>query len=240
MFRFLISVVICSLLSVTTAAAAASSFTAIYSLARNDIKLGQVTDVFRLADDHYSLVSESRATGPLRLLLSGTIHLESRGSITDNNLAPSLYRRIRGDNPKKSDKVVFDWKAKQLTITHNNQVRQEPLSEGTQDNLSQIYSFLFLPALPERVVVPIANGKDVDEYRYIQYPSAPLATPAGKFDVVEYRREASPGQKAVSVWINRAAPHLPIQIRVIDDGVRMEQKLESIKPGVDAQKSSQN
>jgi hypothetical protein len=241
MFRFFLSAVIYSLASIATAApTAASNFTAVYSLARNGIELGQVTDVFRLTDDRYFLVSESRATGPLKLLLSGAIHLESHGTISNNNLAPSFYRRIRSDNPKKSDKVEFDWKAKQLTLTHNNQARQESLSAGTQDNLSQLYSFMFMTNLPEKLVVPIANGKDVDIYRYSQYSSVPLTTPAGKYDVVEYRREAGPGQKAVSVWINRDLPHLPIQVRVVDDGVRMEQKLTRIKPGVDAQRNTQN
>lgn len=207
-----------------------SSFTAVYSLARNGTDLGQVTDVFRRAGDRYSLVSESRATGPLKLLFSGTIHLESHGMISNNSLSPTLYRRLRSDNPKKSDQVEFDWKAMQLTLRHNGLVRQESLTAGTQDNLSQLYSFLYLPNLPETLAVPIANGKDVDIYHYHQYPAPAITTPSGTFDVVEYRRNAAAGQKAISVWVNRDLPHLPIQVRVVDDGVRMEQKLAQIKP----------
>jgi hypothetical protein len=206
----------------------ASSFTAVYSLARNGTDLGQVTDVFHRSGDHYSLVSESRATGPLRFILSGTNRLESQGTISNNSLAPTLYRRLRSDNPKKSDQVEFDWKAMQLTLKHKGLVRQESLRAGTQDNLSQLYSFLYLPNLPEALEVPVANGKDVDLYRYRQYPAAAISTSAGTFEVVEFRRDAAAGQKAISVWVNRDLPHLPVQIRVVDEGVRMEQTLSAL------------
>jgi hypothetical protein len=226
MIRLLLSLLISSLAAWAGAAPTpGSSFTAVYSLARNGIEMGQVTDIFGRAGERYSLVSESRATGPLKFILSGTNRLESHGMISNNNLAPTLYRRVRSDNPKKSDQVEFDWKAMLLTLRHNNLVRQETLSPGTQDNLSQLYSFLFLPSLPEKLVVPVANGKDVDIYRYNQYPAPAMTTPAGAFDVVEYRRDAAPGEKAISVWINRDLPHLPIQIRVVEGGVRVEQRL---------------
>ncbi len=232
MIRLLLSALILSLAACAGAAPTlGSAFTAVYSLARNGTELGQVTDVFRRTGERYSLVSESRATGPLRFLLSGTIHLESHGMISNNSLAPALYRRLRSDNSKKSDQVEFDWKAMQLTIKHNGLVSQAPLSAGTQDNLSQLYSFLYMPSLPASLAVPIANGKDVDVYRYSQYPAPAMTTPAGTFDVVEYRRDAAAGEKAVSVWVNRDLPHLPIQVRVVDDGVRVEQKLTQIKPG---------
>lgn len=208
------------------------SFTAIYSLARNGVELGQVTDTFRRAGERYSLVSESRATGPLKFVLSGTNRLESQGMISNSSLAPTLYRRLRSDNPKKTDQVEFDWKAMLLTLRHNSLVRQETMSPGTQDNLSQLYSFLYLPSLPDRIVVPVANGKDVDTYRYNQYPAPAMTTPAGTFEVVEYRRDATPGEKAISVWINRDLPHLPIQIRVVEGGVRVDQRLVVLtKPG---------
>ncbi|HYP68260.1 MAG TPA: DUF3108 domain-containing protein [Thiobacillaceae bacterium] len=232
MIRLLLSGLIFSLAHWASAASAAgSNFTAVYSLARNGIEMGQVTDAFRRTGERYSLVSESRAIGPLKLIVSGTNRLESQGFISNNNLAPTLYRRLRSDNPKKTDQVQFDWKAMQLTLRHNDLVRQEALSAGTQDNLSQLYSFLYLPGLPDKLVVPVANGKDVDTYRYSQYPSPPMTTPAGTFEVVEYRRDATLGQKAISVWISRDLPHLPIQIRVVEDGVRVEQKLAALTKG---------
>ena len=231
MTRFLLPGLMLALLTWTGAApAAGSDFTAVYSLARNGMEVAEVTDVFRKTAERYSLVSETRATGPLKFILSGTNRLESQGTIANNTLAPSMYRRVRSDNPKKTDQVEFDWKAMLLTLKHNTLVRQEPLAAGTQDNLSQLYSFLYLPSLPEHLSVPVANGKDVDVYRYKQYPASAMTTPAGTFAVVEYRRDAAADQKAISVWISRDPPHLPIQVRVTEDGVRVEQKLTQIKP----------
>lgn len=231
MIRLSLSILIFALAACASAASlAGSGFTATFSLARDGLDLGQVTDTFHRTGEHYSLVSESRATGPLKFILSGTNRLESQGMISHDNLAPTLYRRVRSDSSKKFDAVEFDWKAMVLTLKHNGVVRQAPLGAGTQDNLSQLYSFLYLPKLPETLTVPVANGKDVDIYHYRQYPATSISTPAGAFDVVEYRRDVAAGEKAISVWINRELPHLPIQIRVVDNGVRAEQRLTQIKP----------
>ena len=52
---------------------------AIYDMYRNGQKLGSVTEHFTRTGKQYQIVSETQATGPLRLLWPGTIRLESQG-----------------------------------------------------------------------------------------------------------------------------------------------------------------
>ncbi|MGO9445808.1 MAG: DUF3108 domain-containing protein [Thiobacillaceae bacterium] len=207
-----------------------SNFTAVYSMGRNGLEIGQVTDVFRLTGSHYVLVSESRATGPWKLLLPGSIRLESRGTVSNNSLEPSFYLHTRSDNSAKFDEAKLDWNTGEITLTHNGNVSQVKLAPGTEDNLSQLYVFLFMQTLPAQIVMPVVTGKHVDEYQYRQFPASALTTPAGKFDVVEYRRQGVTDEKAISVWVSRTVPHLPVQIRISEDGVSVEHRLISIKP----------
>jgi Protein of unknown function (DUF3108) len=211
------------------AQATLSGFTAVYSLGRNGLEIGQVTDVFRLSGSHYVLVSESRATGPWKLLIPGSIRLESQGTVSNNTLEPSFYLHTRSDNAAKFDEAKLDWNTGQITLTHNSTVSQAKLAPGTQDNLSQLYVFLFMQSLPAQLVMPVVTGKHVDEYHYSQFPASSLTTPAGKFDVVEYRRQALTDDKSISVWVSRGTPHLPVQIRITEDGVSVEHRLISIK-----------
>jgi hypothetical protein len=228
--QFLVTSILALVSAATAAAAFDAGFVAQYSAAYGGIKVGDVTDTVKIEANRYSIVSESRPTGLVKLLHPGVIHLESRGMIVDHMLQPALYLRIRSDDPKMNERVEFDWQRKTLAMTHKGALKHEPLPDGAQDSLSQAYSFLFLPTLPASVSVPIASSKNVIVYKYDEYPSAPVATRAGNLDVVEYRREPRPGDKDVSIWIKRDPPHFPVQIRIVDGKVSYEQKLTDITP----------
>jgi len=67
-----------SLFAATAQAAAPQQMSLVYDLYRNGHKLGQVTDTFTRNGTRYILTSETRASGPLKMLWPGTIRLEAR------------------------------------------------------------------------------------------------------------------------------------------------------------------
>ena len=75
MFKILL--LAASLFAATAQAAAPQQMNLVYDLYRNGHKLGQVTDTFIRTGNRYTLVSETRATGPLKMLWPGNIRLES-------------------------------------------------------------------------------------------------------------------------------------------------------------------
>jgi hypothetical protein len=70
------------------------------------------------------------------------------------------------------------------------------------------------------------SGRDLNDYRYAKSEGGNLQTPLGALATRQYQRiTQKPDEKAVTVWIAPARDNLPVQIRVSEDGVTLEQRL---------------
>ena len=199
----------------------------VYDLFRNGQRLGQVTDTFTRNGKHYTLVSETRASGPLALLWPGVIRLESRGELTRQGLLPTQFQHARSDAPHKLATARFDWKQRRVDFQYKGRSWQvNDLKSGAQDQLSQLYQMVFAPSLPADYALQVVSGRDVKDYRYARSNGGILKTPVGELDTQLYQRVAhAPDQKNVTMWIAPARQNLPVQVRVVDDGVTLEQRL---------------
>ena len=198
-----------------------------YDLYRNGQKLGQVTDTYVQTGRQYTLKSEMRATGPLKMLWPGSIRLESSGSVSPQGLRPTAFQHARSDAPEKLATVRLDWARRSIAYRYKGESWTAPdLKVGTQDQLSQLYQFMFTPKLPSDFSLQVVSGRDLKDYRYARSDGGALATPVGRFATQQYRRIVShPDDKVVTVWIAPARGNLPVRIRVVEDGVTLEQRL---------------
>lgn len=222
------------LLCASAAYASPQRMEAVYDLYRNGQKLGSVTDQFTRTGKNYQIVSETRATGTLKMLWPGTIRLESRGEVLRTGLRPLSFTHARSDKPNKTAQAVLDWAKRTIRFQYKGEERQENgLRDNTQDALSQLYQFTFLPRLPPNYSLDVVSGKNRNDYRYAQRDAGKLDVPAGQFAVREFSRILSPDDdKAVTVWVAPARNNFPVQIRVVEDGATLEQRLVrlTIKP----------
>lgn len=204
----------------------------VYDLYRNGHKLGQVTDTFTRTGTRYTLVSETRATGPLKALWPGNIRLESTGEVTRKGLRPTQFQHARSDAPHKLATARLDWKQGLIAWQYKGEKwEQNGLQAGTQDQLSQMYQFMFLPALPTELAQQVVSGKNVNDYRYSRRDGGTLQVPAGEFVTQAFERIRGPGDdKDITVWVAPARGNLPVQIRVTEDKVTLEQRLVSYTP----------
>ena len=216
-----------SLFSATVQAAAPQQMNLVYDLYRNGQKLGQVTDTFTRSGARYTLVSETRATGPLKLLWPGNIRLESIGAVTPQGLRPTQFQHARSDAPNKLATARLDWKQRSIAYQYKGESRQmSGLQNGTQDQLSQLYQFMFLPKPPVDYALQVVSGRDLNDYRYARSDGGSIQTPLGVLNTQQYQRiTEKPDEKAVTVWIAPARNNLPVQVRVSEDGVTLEQRL---------------
>ncbi len=199
----------------------------VYDLSRNGLKLGEVTDSFVRSGIRYTLVSTSRARGALARLWPGTIRLESRGRVTPEGLRPDAFSHARSDAPDKLAAARLDWDRQHIAWTYKGETREaNGLASGAQDQLSQLYQFMFLPALPADYRVQVVSGRDLNDYHYTGADGGTLDTPLGALATRRYERIAeAAGQKAVTVWVAPARGNLPVRVRVVEDGVTVEQHL---------------
>ena len=208
-------------------AAGPSQMNVVYDLYRNGIKLGQVTDTFTRNGTRYVLTSETRASGPLQMLWPGNIHLESTGVVTPKGLRPMQFQHARSDAPNKLATARLDWKQRTITYQYKGESRRgKGLQDGAQDQLSQLYQFMFAPGLPADYILQVVSGRDLNDYHYMRSDGGSIQTPLGAMATQQYQRiTQKPDEKAITVWVAPARNNLPVQIRVSEDGVTIEQRL---------------
>lgn len=208
-------------------AAGPSQMNVVYDLYRNGIKLGQVTDTFTRSGTRYVLISETRASGPLKMLWPGNIHLESTGVVTPKGLRPMQFQHARSDAPNKLATARLDWKQRNITYQYKGESRRvEGLQDGAQDQLSQLYQFMFAPGLPTDYILQVVSGRDLNDYHYMRSDGGSIQTPLGAMATQQYQRiTQKPDEKSITVWVAPARNNLPVQIRVSEDGVTIEQRL---------------
>ncbi|OJZ16315.1 MAG: hypothetical protein BGP21_05435 [Thiobacillus sp. 65-29] len=199
----------------------------VYDLTRNGLKLGEVSDSFVRNGTRYTLVSTSRVRGALARLWPGTIRLESRGSVTAQGLRPDAFSHARSDAPDKLATARLDWGEQRIAWTYKGETRAaDGLAPGAQDQLSQLYQFMFLPELPADYRLQVVSGRDLNDYHYASADGGTLETPLGALATRRYERVAEvAGQKSVTVWVAPARGNLPVRVRVVEDGVTVEQHL---------------
>ncbi|MDT3705956.1 MAG: DUF3108 domain-containing protein [Thiobacillus sp.] len=221
-----------SLLATGVQAAAPQQMNLVYDLYRDGYKLGQVTDTFTRTGSRYTLTSETRATGPLKMLWPGNIRLESTGEVTQDGLRPIQFEHARSDAPHKLATARLDWKQGLIAYQYKGRSWQvNGLKAGTQDQLSQLYQFMFLPVLPKEITLQVTSGKKLNDYLYTRRDGGSIRVPAGQFAVQQFVRVRDPGdEKAVTVWVAPGRDNLPVQIRVTEDNVTLEQRLVSYTP----------
>ena len=215
------------LCAATAQAAVPSKLNLVYDLYRNGQKLGQVTDTFTRNGTRYTLVSETRATGPLKLLWPGNIRLESIGVVTPQGLRPTQFQHARSDAPNKLATARIDWEQRSIAYQYKGESRQvNGLQNGAQDQISQLYQFMFLPRQPVDYGLQVVSGRDLNDYRYARSDGGAIKTPLGTLATQQYQRiTQKPDEKAITVWIAPARNNLPVQVRVSEDGVVLEQRL---------------
>lgn len=216
-----------TLFAATAQAAVPQQMSLVYDLYRNGHKLGQVTDTFTRSGSRYTLVSETRASGALKMLWPGNIRLESTGLVTPEGLRPTQFQHARSDAPHKLATARLDWTQRSIAWQYKGQSwTVDGLQNGTQDQLSQLYQFMFLPSLPADFSLQVVSGRNLNDYRYARRDGGAIQTPLGTLSTRQYQRvEQKPNEKAITVWVAPARNNLPVQIRVHEDGVTLEQRL---------------
>lgn len=210
-------------------AAGPSQMEVVYDLYRNGLKLGQVTDSFTRDGGRYLLTSETRASGPLKKLWPGTIRLESSGVVTPEGLRPTQFRQVRSDAPGKLATARLDWNEHSITYQYKGESWQvSGLLNGAQDQLSQLYQFMFAPSLPAEYSLQVVSRRALNDYHYARSDGGIIRTPLGDLASHKYQRAAQdPDEKDITVWIAPTRNNLPLQIRISEDGVTLEQRLVS-------------
>lgn len=211
-------------------AAQPDSVQATYDVYKGDLKLGQIEETYTRNKDRYTLSSTTTPVGLLAMFKPEKIFVNSSGLIGNQGLQPLHFAHQRERDKNKESRAEFDWDSKQLTLIHQAQRTVVALPEGTQDRLSAMYQFMFLPLQGVTTLdFPMTNGSKLDNYHYAITRNQNLSTPAGEFNTLYLDNQAKTGENRTEIWLATQHNNLPCQMIITEaNGDQLTQVLSKL------------
>ena len=169
-------------------------------------------------DGRYKLISTTEARGLIRLFISGQLVQTSEGMVTTRGLRPQHFSYEFGDKTEKSQQATFDWEAHTVTMQTSKHAETVPIISGTQDLLSIMYQFMFVPPL-QQMQLSFTNGKKLNTYHYQFAGEETLKTKAGEFRTLHIYRTGENGDEKIDLWLAIESRFIPVKIvKTLKDG----------------------
>lgn len=187
----------------------------LFDILRNG-KIGEADVHFRRSTDgHYRLTSERHATGIAAAFVKAKDIEKSEGMISSTGLNPTSFIHQFGKDGNKLHHANFDWVSAKLTLQENATNSVVDLPAGTQDMLSFMYQFMFVPPLTEMQII-VTNGRKLNQYPYRFEGEEQIETGLGKVKTLHITKSSNEGEGKLELWLGIDYHYLPMKIRKID------------------------
>ena len=174
---------------------------------------GVATIVYALQanGEQYQLKSLMQAKGLAALVIPDLLQT-SDGFLSNTGLQPKHYLYQFGDKKNKTYSADFDWNQNKLTLHTAKGDQTVELLEGTQDLLSFMYQFMFVPPL-QSMQLNITNGKKLGIYDYVFEGEEIITTKMGKLNTIHLSRATTSGDEKTELWLALDYQYVPVKIR---------------------------
>jgi Protein of unknown function (DUF3108) len=175
---------------------------------------GTANMTYSLKDGHYRINSVAKAGGLAALVLSELLQT-SEGTLTKTGLQPNKFTYNYGDKASKSRLATFDWQTKMVSMQTAAGVESDDLPDDTQDLLSFMYQFMYVPPL-HKMQIPIVNGKSLRTYDYSFEGEEVIALPMGDVNTIHIQHSNNENEEKIELWLAVDYQYLPVKILKID------------------------
>jgi hypothetical protein len=197
-----------------------------YDVIKDGIRGATMTEIYTRMHDGYHIESVSKAVGILALIKPETIRVVSEGTVTTKGLRPITFTNKRELDVERNVSANFDWEANRITLNDRNGKRTLPLPAGTQDRLSAMYQFMFLPLKNTALDFYMTNGSKVDIYNYLLTPNQSVTVPIGTFKALYVASLSKAGESRTEIWLATEHENFPYKMVITDpDGGKFTQVL---------------
>lgn len=229
--RYLAAGLACALIAGGPAYCAPKAIKASYGGYMNGMAIGVITEQFEVNGAAYRIVSDTRPMGLATFVQRQPLKFASTGELTRHGLKPTHFeaRRSASENPQVV--AEFDWAQGTLVLKHNGKIESLPVVSGTQDRLSIMYQFMFMPLEKARFIdFAMTNGRKLDRYRYRVTPDVEIDTPLGRLKTLHLVKQRDPGDSVAELWLSPQHHQFPVKTLFIEkDGMRLEQMIQSLE-----------
>ena len=201
-----------------------------YEMSRNGTVMVEVSETLVHDGKTYRIESDARGKGLFALSNRGNLKRESKGSIELGGLRPLEFRDQRGD--RKPEFARFDWGKREVVEERDGKSETTPIKGPTQDRLSFLWSFTFVPPKGKEIVVDVADGRGVDRFRYFVSGPEKLKTAVGEIDTLKLVKQRESGdERGTEVWLSVRHHYAPVRVLVVEkDGTRLDQIATRVLP----------
>lgn len=211
-------------------AAAPSSVQVTYDIYKDGLKIGEIEEVYTRDKDRYTLSSTTTPVGILALFKPEKVFVTSSGLVGKQGLQPLRFSHRRERDTSKDSDAEFDWSNGKLTQIQQAQRNVVDLPAGTQDRLSAMYQFMFLPDSARSVDFPMTNGIKLNDYHYTVSRGDKLKLPAGEFATLYLDDQAKPGERHTEIWLATRLHNLPCKMVITEgNGDQLTQELSKLQ-----------
>lgn len=171
---------------------------------------------------HYTLRWLVEGRGLLKLLYP-SLEQQSTGEVGPGGLKPHVYRYAFGSRASKTYEATFDWETNVITLKTAKDEQQRDLRVNTQDILSFMYQFMFVPPLQE-MHVTLTNGRRVGEYEYTFEGEDSLVIDDRTIQTVHIVHTRGDTDEKVELWLASDYCYVPVKIKKLEkNGMVIEQ-----------------
>lgn len=136
----------------------------------------------------------------------------SEGFMSAMGLQPTQYLYQFGDKKEKTYRANMDWESAKLQLQTSKGMKEVPLTEGTQDLLSFMYQFMFIPP-PQNMLLNITNGKKLDSYQYFFAGEEVIDSKMGELRTLHIYRDNDDNDERSELWLALDYQYVPVKIR---------------------------
>lgn len=172
---------------------------------------GTASIQFRAEAGQYKLRWEIQGRGLLRLFYPQLVQ-ESAGEIGSEGLRPVHYRYAFGSKVDKTYEADFNWSEHLITLKTSKGEFQDDLPMHTQDILSFMYQFMYIPPLQE-MRVTLTNGKRLGVYQYSFEGEEVLELAGQSLNTIHIGHSRGDTDEKVEIWLATDYRNLPVKIR---------------------------
>lgn len=176
----------------------------------------------REVSGNYSLRWVVEGRGLLKLLYPSLVQ-QSQGEVSPSGLKPHVYRYAFGDRASKTYEATFDWAINIITLKTSKGEQRLDLRANTQDLLSFMYQFMFVPPLQE-MHVTLTNGRRLGEYEYMFEGEDSVIIADKTVQTVHIAHTRGDTDEKVELWLASDYRYVPVKIKKLEkNGMVIEQ-----------------
>ena len=220
-YLFLSLFLFTNLLSFSTHAELPNSFSAIYYLHYDDLKIGVMERRLTHNKDGTGVFeSNGNLTGLAALFRKDKITESSRWETYDGQLRPVAYRYKRtGGDKEKVEQHHFDWNSNKVSSTTKEGKSEQAIKAGLLDKLLYQLAMMEVKDPEVGLTYDLIDGINLKNYQFKFEGEETLSTPMGKLKTLKFLRTRSTddnSKRSTVLWCAPSLHYLPVRVDNVD------------------------